>query len=197
MRLDLDFDHGGLFCPRKQPEGCPTDRAVLLRRAEGRDFFHYWEWGTVPAAVPWPARLLPPLSGAGRLGLPRTVGACRFFTLGAVQALLQVADRGLTSRDVRLQGCFSLHQPLVLCPPVVRLPFELDIGLFCQHHRLLGKRRGLIPVHRRQLRGRYDVGEDTFHGLRYINFIWKVPVFSDERHGLIEYLPFEVVLGVA
>jgi hypothetical protein len=52
MRLDLDFNHGGLFHPRKRPEGGPTDRAVLLCRAEGRDFFHHLERGTVPAAVP-------------------------------------------------------------------------------------------------------------------------------------------------
>jgi hypothetical protein len=154
MRLDLDCDDGGCFGHRKRLERFPTDRAGVLRGTEVADFDHHGEGGTVPAAMPRPAGLLPPLSGAGRLGLAGTVGAGRFFTLGAVEALLQGAERGLMGRDFCLQRCFSLHQLLVLGPPVGRLPFELDLGLVGQHHRLRGTRGGLLPVHRCQFRGR-------------------------------------------
>jgi hypothetical protein len=82
-----------------------------------------------------------------RLGLIHTIRACRFLALGAVQALVQVADRSLQRFHFRLQSRFPLDKPLMLPSPVVRLPLELDIGLLRQDNRLLGKGRGtpLVP----------------------------------------------------
>ena len=80
------------------------------------------------------------------------------FALGAVQALVQVADRGLQRFHFRLQGRFPLYKPLVLPPPVVRLPLELDIGLLRQDDRLLGKGRGTTLVHWGKFGGRHHLG---------------------------------------
>ena len=123
------------------------------------------------------ARLLPPTSGTGWFALPGSVATRSFLALGAVEALVQVADRGLKRFHLRLQGCFPLYKPLMLPPPVVRLPRELDVGLLRQHHGLLGKGRRASPVHRRKLRRRYRLWQGVFHGLGYSSFFWKVPLF--------------------
>src|SRR5713101_1852992 len=122
-------------------------------------------------------RLLPPIAGTGWFELPGSVTPRSFLALGAVEALVQVADRGLKRFHLRLQGRFALHQPRVLRPPVVRLPLELDIGLLRQHHGLLRKGGGAIAVHRRKLGGGDQLWLSTFHGLRYTSFFWKVPFF--------------------
>src|SRR4029450_3440364 len=59
----------------------------------------------------------------------------------------------------------------------IRLPRELDIGLLCQHHALLGKGRGVVAVARRQIRDGVDIGVSALHGERYTRFVWNVLVF--------------------
>src|SRR5262249_57908353 len=153
MRLDLDCNDGGGFGARKGPEGCPTAWAALLRRAQVADFFDAGERGTGPAAVPRTAGLLAALPRARGWGLASLVQARRFFAFRPVQTLGEVAHRGLKGFDLGLQRGFPLHQLLVLRPPIVRLPGELDIGLFRQHYGLLGNGRRTLPVARCQLRG--------------------------------------------
>ena len=80
--------------------------------------------------MPWTAGLLAALTGAGGRGTTRLGGARRFFAFRPVQALGEVADRSLLGFDLRFQGGFPLQQVLVLRPPVVRLPFQFDRGLF-------------------------------------------------------------------
>ena len=92
------------------------------------------------------ARLLPPMARTRRLGRIHIIRTCRFLALGAVQALTQVPDRGLQRFHFRLQGRFPLYKALMLLPPVVRLPLELDLGLLRQDDRLLGKGRGTTRV---------------------------------------------------
>src|SRR4029450_10247529 len=102
---------------------------------------------------------------------------------GGVQPLLWVADCGLMSFHLRLQGGFSLQKSLVLPPPVVRLPFELDIDRLYQYHRLLGKGRGATPVHWCKFGGRPHVWYGAFHRLLYSSFFWKVPLFLKGEEG--------------
>src|SRR6266581_1508575 len=126
--------------------------------------------GTITAAVTLTARLLPPRAGTGRLGTASMVRTCGLLALGAVQTLVEVADRGLKRFHLRLQGHFALHKPRVLRLPVIRLPLELDIGLLCQHHALLGKGSGVVAVTRRQIRDGVDIGVSALHGERYTRF---------------------------
>src|SRR5262249_41616350 len=101
----------------------------------------------ITAAMALAARLLPPISGTRWFALPGSVVTRSSLALGAVEALIQVADRGLKRCHLPLQGRFAFQQPRVLRPPVVRLPLELDIGLLGQHHCLLGKGRLASPLH--------------------------------------------------
>src|SRR6266581_1980763 len=91
--------------------------------------------------------------------------------------------RGLASFDFHLQGRFPFHKPRVLCPPVVRLPLELDIGLLRQHHGLLGKGRGATTVYRRELGSGDQLGFGMFHRRRYIRLFWEVLFFSKGTAG--------------
>ena len=173
MRLDLDFNDGGCFGARKGPECFPTAWAAFLRRAQVANFVDHGECGTGSAAVPRPAGLLSALTGARGWGCASLVGTRRFFAFRPVQTLGEVTDRGLIGFDFRLQSRFPLHQLLVLCPPVVRLPFQLDIGLFRQHHRLLGKGGSALLIPRRKLGGGYHLWQGTFHILLYTSFFGK------------------------
>src|SRR6266571_563378 len=116
-------------------------------------------------------------------GLPSTVRTRRFFAFGAVQPLGQVADDALECFHFHLQGRFPFHKPRVLCPPVVRLPLELDIGLLRQHHGLLGKGRGATTMYRRELGSGDQLGFGMFHRRRYIRFFWEVLFFSKGTAG--------------
>jgi hypothetical protein len=109
MRLDLDFNHSGLFRTRKRPECFPTDWAVLLRGTQIADFNHDGERGTVTPTMPPTARLLSSLSDARRFGHACPLRMGRFFTFCPIQALGEVADRGLMGFDFRLQRGFPLH----------------------------------------------------------------------------------------
>src|SRR2546428_898008 len=120
------------------------------------------------------ARLLPPMARTRRLGLRCLIRSCRFFALGAVETLGQVADRRLKRGHLCCQGRFALDRPRVLRLPVIGLPRELDIGLLRQHHALLGKRRGVVAVTCRQIRDGVDSGVGGLHGIRYNRFIWNV-----------------------
>src|SRR5262244_461755 len=147
MGLDLHFKDGGFFGTRKRCKCLTTGRTACLRGAQVMHFGHHRESRALTAALALAARLLPPTSGTGRLGLTSTVRTHRFFAFSAVEALVQVADRGLQCFHLRLQGRFPLDKPLLLPPPVVRLPLALDIGLLCQDDCLLGKGCGppLVP----------------------------------------------------
>src|SRR5262245_4701440 len=157
MRLDLDFNNGGVFGSRKRAERFPTVWTAFLLWAQGADFDDDGQGGTVTAAVPQTARLLSPLARAawGR-GTSRIEGR-RFFAFRPVQALGEVADRGLLGFHFSLQRGFPFQKLLVLRPPVIRLPSKLDIGLFRQYHGLLGKGRCPLSVARCMLRGGYDL----------------------------------------
>jgi hypothetical protein len=156
---------------------CATGRAVLRRLAHVVPFRYHRQGRTITAAMPRTAGLLPPLAGTGHPGCTSTVGTRSLLALHAVQALWQIADRGLMRFHLRLQGRCSLQKSLVLPPSVVRLPLELNIGLLRQYHRLLGKRRGTTPVHRCKFGGRNHLWYGAFHGLLYSSFGWKVPLF--------------------
>jgi hypothetical protein len=153
MRLDLDFNAGGGFGARKGPEGCPTAWAALLCGAQVADFIDDGEGGTGTAAVPRTAGLLAALPRADLGRGTSLIEGRRFFAFRPVQALGEVANRGLLGFDCRLQCGFPLQQVLVLRPSVVRLPDKLDIGLFRQHHGLLGKGRRTLPVDWDKFRG--------------------------------------------
>jgi hypothetical protein len=150
---------------------------VLRRLAQVIHFGHDREGGTITAAVPLTARLLTPWAGTGRLGAASMVRTCGLLALGAVETLVEVADRGLQRCHLRLQGHFALHKPRVLRLPVIRLPLERDRGLLCQHHALLGKGSGVVAVTRRQIRDGVDIGVSALHGERYTRFFWNVLVF--------------------
>src|SRR5919202_3111662 len=137
--------------------------------------FGYHQQGrTLTAAMPLAARLLTPRARTRRLGLCRIVSTCRFLALGAVETLGQVADRCLKRCHFCRQGRFALPRPRVLCLPVIRLPRELDISLFRQHHTLLRKRRGVVAVTWGQIRAGVDIGVSALHGERYTRFFWNV-----------------------
>src|SRR6266702_8576622 len=105
------------------------------------------------------------------------VRTCGLLALGAVQTLVEVADRGLKRFHLRLQGRFALHKPRVLRLPVMRLPLELDVGLLREHHTLLRKRGGVVAVARLQIRDGVDIGVSALHGGRYTRFFWNALVF--------------------
>ena len=130
MRLDLDFNAGGYCGGRKRAERFPTDWAAFLRWAQVSDCDDDGKGGTVTAAVPRTAGLLSPLTRADPWRGTSLIEVRRFFAFRPVQTLGEVADRGLIGFDCCLQRCFPLHQLLVLRPPVVRRPGELDRGLF-------------------------------------------------------------------
>src|SRR5215475_2210381 len=130
------------------------------------------------------ARLLSPIAGTRWCARPGSVATRSFLALGAVEALGQVADRGLKRFYLRLQGRFALQEPRVLRPPVVRLPLELNIGLLRQYHALLRKRGDVVAVTRRQIRDGADMGVGALHGVRYTRFFWNVLVFSDRSSPL-------------
>jgi hypothetical protein len=174
MRLDLDFNNGGGFGGRKRAERFPTARAAFLLCAQVSDFDDDGQGGTVTAAVPRTARLLSPLTRANSWRGTSLIEVRHFFAFRPVQTLSEVADRGLMGCDCCLQCGFPLHQLLVLRPPVVRLPGELDIGLFRQYHGLLGKGCRPLPVDRCKLRGDDDLWQGTFHVLLYTSFCWKM-----------------------
>src|SRR6267142_472238 len=177
MGLDLDFDNGRLFGTGHRPQRLTTDWAMFCRFAHVMHFGDHRQGGTITATMPRTARLLAPLAGTGRLERASTVGTRSLLALGAIQALGQVADRGLQRFHVRLQGGFPLHQPLVLRLPVVCLPFELDVGLLRQHHCLLRKGRRASPLHWPKFGSRDRLWQGIFHGLGYSSFFWKVPLF--------------------
>src|SRR6266700_7452376 len=133
--------------------------------------------GTITAAVTLTARLLPPRAGTGRLGTASMVRTCGLLALGAVQTLVQVADRGLKRFHLRLQGRFALERLLMLRPPVLGLPLELDIGLLRQHNTLLRKRSSVVAVACCQIRDGVDIGVSALHGERYTRFFLNVLVF--------------------
>src|SRR5262245_57707057 len=120
------------------------------------------------------ARLLPPMARTRRLGLSCLLRSCRIFALGTVETLDQVADRRLQRVHFCRQGRFAFDRPRVLRLPVIGLPRELDIGLLRQHHALLGKRRGVVAVPCREIRGGVALGVGTLHRTRYSRFIWSV-----------------------
>src|SRR5262245_43832027 len=120
------------------------------------------------------ARLLPPMARTRRLGLSCLLRSCRFFALGTVETLDQVADRCLLRVHFCRQGRFAFDRPRVLRLPVIGLPRELDIGLLRQHHALLGKRRGVVAVPCREIRGGVALRVGTLHRIRYSRFIWNV-----------------------
>ncbi len=128
-----------------------------------------------------PSRYATTRAGTGRFGAASLVRTYGLLALGAVQTLVEVADRGLKRFHLRLQGCFALERLLMLRPPVLGLPLELDIGLLRQHYTLLRKRSSVVAVTRRQIRDGVEIGRGTLHGVRYTRFLWNVLVFYDER----------------
>ena len=177
MGLDLHFNDGGFFSTRKRGKRLPTGRTACLRGAQVMHFGYHHQGRTLTAALALAARLLPPRARTRRRGLSRIIRICRFFALGAVETLGQVADRRLKRGHFGRQGRFALDRPRVLRLPVICLPRELDIGLLRQHHALLGKRRGVVAVTCRQSRDGVDLGVGAWHGERYTRFIWNVLEF--------------------
>ena len=173
MRLDVDFNAGRCCGARQEPEGFPTAGAALLRRAQVADVVDDRERGTGPTAGPRPAGLLSTLVGARGWGGAGLIGPRRFFAFRPGQALCEVAKRGLMGFYCRLQGGFPLQQLLVLRRPVVRLPCQFNIGLFRQHHRLLGKGGRA----RAQARKGMSLVAGCLPYLLYTSFFWQVPFF--------------------
>ena len=157
MRLDLDFNDGGLFGARKWPEGCPTAWAAFLRGVQVLDVNDNGERRRVTAAVPRTAGLWSPLPGANCRGTSSRIETRRFFAFRPVQALGEVTNRRLIGFDLRLQGRFPFHQLLVLRSPVVRLPEQFDRGLFRSLSCLLGTGGSASLMPWRALGGRYHV----------------------------------------
>src|SRR6266446_6464580 len=92
--------------------------------------FGYHEQGrTLTAAMALAARLLPPMARTRRLGLRCLIRSCRFFALGAVETLGQVADRRLKRGHLCCQGRFALDRPRVLRLPVICLPRDVLPGM--------------------------------------------------------------------
>src|SRR5215467_6247260 len=108
------------------------------------NFRHHWQGETIATTMSFTTGLLPPLFWAVRLGRGRPVCTRCFLALGAIEPLSEIAHRGLKSFHFPLQSRFTLHKPSMLGAPVVRFPLELDIGLLCRHHRLLGE--GVVCV---------------------------------------------------
>src|SRR5262245_30857186 len=179
MGLDLHFDDVRLFSAWKRCKGLATGGAVLRRLAQVMHFGHYREGRTVTAAVSLAAKLLTTRAGTGRFGAASLVRTYRLLALGAIQTLVEVADRGLKRFHLRLQGRFALERLLMFRPPVLSLPLELDIDLLRQHYTLLRKRRSVVAVTRRQIREGVDIGRGALHGGRYTRFLWNVLVFYD------------------
>src|SRR5947208_10325287 len=134
------------------------------------------------------ARLLPPMARTRRRGRSRLITTSRFFALGAVETLGQVADRRLKRCHFCRQGRFALDRPRVLRLPVICLPRELDIGLLRQHYALLSKRGGVVAVARRQIRDGVDIGVSALHGERYTRFFLERAGFYDGGTGFAETL---------
>src|SRR5215475_3038421 len=130
------------------------------------------------------ARLLSPIAGTRWWARPGSVAPRSLLALGAVEALGQVADRGLKRFHLRLQGRFALQEPRVLCTPVVRLPLELDIGLLRQHHCLLREGGGARRTVRRHGGGRGQLWLSLFHEGCYTRLLRKIPWCSERRDGL-------------
>jgi hypothetical protein len=177
MSLDVHFDDIARFGTRKWRESLATLRTVFRCVTQVMHFDYHRQGGAITATMPLHARLLPPISRTGRLGLTGSLGTGRFLTLGPVETLVQVAHLRFKHFDLCLQGRFALHQARVLCPPVVGLPLEPDLVLLRQHHYLLGKGRGALAVDRCTLRGGDGLWLSTFHALCSTSFFWKVPFF--------------------
>jgi hypothetical protein len=177
MSLDLHCDDIARFGTRKRRESLATWRTVLRCVTQVMHFAHHRQGGAITATMPLHARLLPPISRTGRLGLTGSLGTGSFLALGPVEALVQGAHLSFKHCDLCLQGRFALYQARVLCPPVVGLPLEPDIVLLRQHPYLLGKGRGALAVDRCTLRGGDGLWLSTFHELCYTSFFWKVPFF--------------------
>ena len=157
-------------------------------------FWYHQQGRTLTAAMALAARLLPPRARTRRRELSRIIRTCRFFALGAVEALGQVAGRRLKQCHFCRQGRFALDRLRVLRLPVIRLPRELDIGLLRQHHALLGKRRGVVAVPCRQIRDGVDIRVGAWHGERYTRFIWNVLDFLLGAMGWPKLYPLPYLL---
>src|SRR2546427_2869934 len=86
MSLDLHFDDIARFGTRKRREGLATLRTVLRCVTQVMHFDHHRQGGAITATMPLHARLLPPISRTGRLGLTGSLGTGRFLALGPVEA---------------------------------------------------------------------------------------------------------------
>jgi hypothetical protein len=140
-------------------------------------FGHYREGGTVPAAVPLAAKLWTTRAGTGRLGAASLVRTYGLLALGAGQTLVEVADRGLQRFHLRLQDRFALERLLMVRPPVLGLPRELDRGLLRPHDTLRRKRSSVVAVACRQIRDGVAMDVSALPGERDTRFFWNVLVF--------------------
>ena len=104
------------FGTRKRRERLATLRTVFRRLAQVMHFDHHRQGGTITATMPLHARLLPPISRTGRLGLTGSLGTGRFLALGPVEALVQVAHLRFKHFHLCLQGRFALHQAARVVP---------------------------------------------------------------------------------
>src|SRR5215472_6373494 len=154
-------------------------------------FHHHRQGATIATTMSLNTGLLPPLFWAVRLGRGRPVCTRCFLALGAIEPLLEIANRGLQRFHFPLQGRFTLHKLTMLGAPVVRFPLELDIGLLCQHHRLLGEGGGVRRSVRRQGGRREQLWLRLFHEGCYTRLLRKRPWCSERREGLTEYLQFK------
>src|SRR5215471_10337693 len=151
-------------------------------------FRHHWQGATIATTMSLTTGLLPPLFWAVRLGRGRPVCTRCLLALGAIEPLLKIANRGLKRFHFPLQGRFPRHKLTMLGAPVVRFPLELDIGLLCQHPRLLGEGGGVRRIVRRQGGGREQWWLGLFHEGCYTRLLRKRPWCSERRDGLTEYL---------
>src|SRR4029453_3573366 len=190
MGVDLHFNNGGFFSTRKRSKRLPTGRTACLRGAQVMHFRFHQQGRTLTAAMALAPRLLTPMAKTQRLGLSPIIRPCRFLALGAVETLGQIADRRLKRGHFCRQGPFAPPCPRVLRLPVIRLPRELDIGLFRQHHTLLSKWGGVVAVTRCQIRNGIAMGVGAVHRRRYIRFFLERAGFYNGGTGFVETLRY-------
>ena len=186
--LDLHFDDIARVDTWKRCQRLATWRTVFGRLASVVHFHYHRQGATITAAVSYSARLLSPLSRMGHTGCADSLGTGGLLALRPVEALVEVAHLSFKRFHLRLQGRFALHEARVLGPPVVGFPLDLPIVLLRQHHRLLGKGRGMLRVGWCKLGGGNALWLCTFHRLWLYQLFMESPIFSDGHDGVPEYL---------